>query len=316
MTIELPEHLRTGPLAEAAARALNDAASMASASNSVPRISLRGREFRFIENGEEVLKLRDSIDVIMMGVEPGPNLMIKTYYEKGYQPGAKEPPTCASDDGIAPSGWVQSKQADLCKNCKWNQFGSAISPTGKATKKCRDSKRVWLKLADTTQVNGQPIQQPGLKDRTLYGMNVSVASLKSFSEHGRKLASMGQGPAVCVTRIKMLDTEFPQVDFEIAAWLDAVQAPLSLQMAAERPWKIFSNAGLALAAPEAGKAGLPSALPGQNVGQPPAHLQTASVQQAAVQQANEVLDAVQVPATPTPSKPVTDTDIDDAVGTW
>lgn len=308
MTIELPEHLRTGPLAEAAARALQDAASMAAASNSVPRISLRGREFRFIENGEEVLKLRDSIDVIIMGVEPGPGLMIKTYYEQGYQPGAKEPPTCASEDGIAPSGWVQSKQADLCKTCKWNQFGSAKSPTGKATKKCRDSKRIWLKLADTASFNGKPIEQPGLKERTLYGMNVSVASLKAFSEHGRTLASMGQGPAVCVTRIKMLDTEFPQVEFEIAAWLDAVQAPLSLQMAAERPWKIFSNAGLALAAPEVSKPGLPSALPGQSAGLPPAHLQQGTAA------ATEVIDAV--PATPTPNKPVTSQDIDDAVSNW
>jgi len=304
MTIELPEHLRTGPLAEAAARALIDAASMASASNSVPRISLRGREFRFIENGEELFKLRDSIDVIVMGVEPGPNLMIKTYYAAGYQPGAKEPPTCASDDGIAPSPWVQSKQSDLCKTCKWNAFGSAVSPTGKATKKCRDSKRIWLKLADSQVING--VTFPGLKERTLYGMNVSVASLKAFSEHGRKLASMGQGPAVCVTKIKMLDTEFPQVDFEIAAWLSAEQAPLSLQMAAERPWKMFSNAGLALSAPEASKPGLPSALPGQpGAGAPPQHLQ-----------ASEVVDAVQTPTTPTPSKPVSNGDIDDAVGKW
>jgi hypothetical protein len=311
MTIELPEHLRNGPLAEAAARALNDAASMASASNSVPRISLRGREFRFIENGEEVLKLRDSVDVIMMGVEPGPNLMIKTYYAGAYTSGAKEPPTCASDDGIAPSAWVQSKQSDLCKTCKWNQFGSAVSPSGKATKKCRDSKRVWLKLADSNVVNGQPLKLPDLKERTLYGMNISVASLKAFSEHGRKLASMGQGPAVCVTRVKMLDMEYPQVDFEIAAWLDAVQAPLSLAMSAERPWKIFSNAGLALAAPDAAKPGLPSALPGQqSVGQPPAHLQQAT------QPASEVVDSVQLPVTPTPAKPVSNQDIDDAVGKW
>lgn len=301
MTIELPEHLRTGPLAEAAARALADAASMAAASNSVPRISLRGREFRFIENGEEVLKLRDSIDVIIMGVEPGPNLMIKTYYEKGYQPGAKEPPTCASDDGIAPSPWVQAKQSTECKSCKWNAFGSATSPTGKATKKCRDSKRIWLKLADTNEFNGKVLEQPALPERTLYGMNVSVASLKAFSEHGRRLASMGQGPAVCVTKIKMLDTEFPQVDFELKAWLDAVQAPLSLQISAERPWKMFSNAGLALAAPEASKAGLPTALPGQ----PPAHLQ---------QPPQNVSNVVDMPASD--AKPVNPQDIDDAVGTW
>jgi hypothetical protein len=203
---------------------------------------------------------------------------------------------------------VQSKQSDLCKTCKWNQFGSAVSPNGKATKKCRDSKRVWLKLADSNVVNGQPLKLPELKERTLYGMNISVASLKAFSEHGRKLGALGQGPAVCVTKVKMLDTEFPQVDFEIAAWLDAVQAPLSLAMAAERPWKVFSNAGLALAAPEAAKPGLPSALPGQQgAGLPPAHLQ---------QGATEVLDAVQIPASPTPTKAVSNGDIDDAVSKW
>jgi hypothetical protein len=169
---------------------------------------------------------------------------------------------------------------------------------------------VWLKLADSNIVNGQPLKLPNLKERTLYGMNISVASLKAFSEYGRKLASLGQGPAVCVTRVKMLDMEYPQVDFEIAAWLDAVQAPLSLAMSAERPWKIFSNAGLALAAPDVAKPGLPSALPGQ----PPAHLQP--VNQVAVQQTAEILDVVQMPVTPTPAKPVSNADIDDAVGKW
>ena len=311
MSIELPEHLRTGPLAEAAARALQDAASMAAASNSVPRLSLRGREFRLVENGEEVMKFRDFLDTIILGVEPGPNLMIKTYYEKGYQPGAKEPPTCASEDGIAPSPWVQAKQADTCKSCKWNVFGSAISPTGKQTKKCRDSKRVWFKLADGNKINGTEVPLPPLKERTLYGMNVTVASLKSFSEHGRKLASLGQGPAVCVSRLKMLDTEFPQVDFELVSWLNAEQAPLSLQMAAERPWKVFSNADLALAAPEGGapKAGLPTALPGQQV---PAHLQTG----AAPNPPFETGTVVEMAQPPMPSKTVSNGDIDAAVDNW
>lgn len=301
MTIELPEHLRTGPLAEAAARALQDAQSMASSSNSVPRISLRGREFRLVENGEETHKFRDKLDVIIVGVEPEAGRMVKTFYKDGYKSGAKEPPTCSSDDGIAPAVWVNDKQSNQCNNCPKNIFGSATSINGKPTKACRDSKRVWLKLAPGNTPSGQNTEcAEGLKpfaDRTLFGLNITVASLKTFSEHGRKLASMGQGPAVCVTRLIMLDKEFPELDFEIIAWLDANDAPKSLQIASERPWKIsYANAGLALshdASPA--KSSLPTSLPGQ----PPAHLQSVNV-----------IDAQ--PSTST-SKPIASIDIDDAI---
>lgn len=276
MSMELPEHLRNGPMAEAAKRALQDAANMASASNSVPRISLRGREFRVIEGGEEIVKFRDHMDIIIMGVEPEGGLMIKTWYEKGYTPGAKEPPTCASEDGIAPAPWVQQKQAPRCNGCPKNAFGSAKSPTGKPTKACRDSKRIWLKLADSNMVNGVPFEgaTKPFADRTTYGMNITVASLKAFSDHGRLLGSLGQGPAVCVTRAVMLDFDYPQLDFKLHAWLGVEDTGSSLKLAAEKPWKMFSGAGLALAAPDSGSsstASLPGSLPAM-----PDHLRQAN----------------------------------------
>lgn len=255
MTIELPEHLRTGPLAEAAAKALQDAANMAAASNSVPRISLRGREFRLIEGGDEIAKYRDELDVIILGVEPDGGLMIKTWYKDGYKSGAKEPPTCSSDDGIAPAQWVTDKQSNQCRTCPKNQFGSATSPSGKPTKACRDSKRAWVVMANSDK----PIAE-----RTLYGLNITVASLKAFSDHGKLLASLGQGPAVCVTKLKMLDLEYPQLAFELASWLNAELAPQSLKLANERPWKInYASAGLALAMGDApaSTASLPMAVP-------------------------------------------------------
>lgn len=239
MSIELPEHLRNGPLAEAAAKALTDAQSMASASNSVPRISLRGREFRLVENGEEVKKFRDQLDVIILGVEPEAGRMIKTYYKDGYKSGAKEPPTCSSDDGIAPAPWVNDKQSETCAKCPKNAFGSATSPTGKPTKACRDSKRIWVVLKD---------EPKPITDRTIYGLNVSVASLKSFSEHGRKLAALGQGPAVAVTRMTMLDLEYPQLEFQLIGWVTAEEAPQTLKLSTDKPWKVsYGSAGLALA---------------------------------------------------------------------
>lgn len=312
MTIELPEHLRTGPLAEAAARALQDAASMASSSNSVPRISLMGREFRLIDGGETIAKFRDTLNVVILGVEPEAGRMIKTFYKDGYKQGAKEPPTCSSDDGIAPAPWVSEKQAQQCNGCPKNVFGSAVSPSGKQTKACRDSKRIWVKLAAGNFVSPGPGLPPkeyeeGLKpfaDRTMFGLNVTVASLKAFSEHGRLLSSLGQGPSVCVTQLVMIDSEFPQLEFKLHAWLDAVDAPLSLELAEKRPWKIkYANAGLALAGPDGGaKAGLPTSLPGV-----PQHLKPKTEAQGT----QTVVDE-----TPTTAKPVDPKAIDDAVGNW
>jgi len=309
MTIELPEHLKNGPLAEAAARALMDAQNMSSASNSVPRISLRGREFRLVEGGEEIARFQGGLDVIILGVEPGPGKMIKTYYKDGYVSGSKSPPVCSSDDGIAPAVWATEKQNPTCQGCPKNVFGSAKGAGGKPTKACRDSKRIWVKLADGNVYDGKPYELKPFADRTMYGLNVTVASLKAFSEHGNLLQSLGQGPSVCVTRLKMVDAEYPQIEFELKAWLSAELAPLSLELAAKKPWKVFTNAGLALAAPEGGaRSGLPTSLPGV-----PEHLKQATASATEPTGTQTVLDAVQSTEA---VKPVDTKKIDDAVGNW
>lgn len=314
MAIEVPEHLRTGPMAEAAARALQDAAAMAASSNSVPRISLRGREFRFIDGGEELYKFREEVLVNILGVEPEAGLMIKTFYKNGYTQGAKEPPTCSSEDGIAPNAWVPEKQNPTCRDCPKNRFGSAVSNTGKQTKACRDSKRIWLKMANGNFQPGPPgqpmklIELEPFADRTLFGMNVTVASLKAFSEYGKVLNSLGQGPAVCVTKMKMVDSEFPQVEFEVAAWLGVEDAPIALEMSERRPWKIkYANAGLALSAPEGGvRSSLPSSLPGL-----PPHLQQSGPADGTVASGESGAPIETVPAA---SRPVGD--IGSAVDKW
>jgi hypothetical protein len=260
MGIEVPDYLKQGSNAEQMARAAADTAAMSAASMKIPRVSLRGREFRFIENGEEVKKVRDEVNVIIFGVEPEAGRMIKTYYAKGYQPGAKEPPDCSSDDGIAPSPWVNQKQAQTCAQCQWNVFGSAKSPTGKPTKKCRDSKRIWIALAEDPRP---------LKDRTLFGLNVTVASLQSFADHGRGLQALGMAPAVAVTKLKMLDTEYPQLEFSLGGWVSREDAPIALAMSTDRPWRAMSGAGLALAMSGVGDAGGTVALPGQTAAAQP-----------------------------------------------
>jgi hypothetical protein len=311
MTMELPEHLRSGPLAEAAQKALADAANMASSSNSVPRISLKGREFRLIESGEEVARFQGELNVIILGVEPEAGRMAKAWYQNGYVSGSSDPPDCMSDDGIAPPSWVKNRQSDQCATCRQNTFQPSKIQGRKATKPCRDSKRAWLKIADGNMIKeGQamkPFVQPPFSERTMYGLNVTVASLKSFSDHGRVLAGLGVAPAVAVTKLKMLDGEYPQLEFEVAAWLDAEVAPQSLKIANERPWKMFKAAGLALAGGDGGpsRTALPSMLPGQ----PPAHAQ------GTAKAADDVVDATPSQAKAVPQQ-VAEGDIDDAVANF
>lgn len=300
--LALPAHLQNNE--DAAKRALQDAQSMSSSSNSIPRISLRGREFRFVENGEEVKKIRDRIRVVILGVEPDGRAMVKTWYKGGYVSGAKEPPTCASDDGIKPSSWIQEKQSPTCAQCPKNQFGSATSPSGKATKACRDSKRVWLVEAeaqDGTNPDGsykwKSIDTP-FEERTQYGLSVTVASLKSFAELGRQLAGYGQSPCVAVTELEMLDKEYPELKFNLVGWLNPTDTPKSLEINTKRPWKLFSNTSAMLENNSSGPSNpLPLSLP--------AHLQ----KPADTPPAAGVTD---VEARPAPSN----SQIDDAVGNW
>lgn len=298
--LALPAHLQNNE--EAAKRALQDAQSMSSSSNSIPRISLRGREFRFNVNGEEIKKVRDKIRVVILGVEPDGKNMIKTWYKGGYVSGAKEPPTCSSDDGIRPSGYVQDKQSPTCGQCPKNQFGSATSPSGKATKACRDSKRIWVVEAETFKDGKwEPVAEP-LEDRTQYGLNVTVASLKSFAELGRSLAGYGQSPCVAISELEMQDKEYPELAFKLVNWLDAVSTPKSLEINTKRPWKLFANTSALLEGPSGGSASsLPLSLP--------AHLQPGAAASPPATANQQVTD---VQAKPAPSNE----QIDDAVGSW
>ena len=217
--IAIPEHLKH--LVQN--KVEDDAASLASASISVPRISLRGRKFRLIEGGEEIRKPSDEIKVVILGVEPGPGLFMKAYYEKGYSSGDSEPPTCASSTGVAPDTWIQNPVSNRCMTCKMNQFGSATTTNGKKSKACRDSKRLWVALAD--DVGG-----------TVFALGVPVTSLKAVAEYGRQIAQFGLPLSSVITRITMADSEFPQLEFERDGFLDAANAPVAIERSTNRDW--------------------------------------------------------------------------------
>lgn len=213
-----------------------EADSLATASMSVPRISLRGRTFRFIEGGEERLKQNDAIHVVILGVEPEPGRFIKTYYEGVYASGDSAPPTCASSDGVKPDPWVTSVQSQFCATCSKNQFGSATSRTGKKTKACRDSKRIWVVKPDDIE---------GI----VYGLNVPVTSLKSLAEFGTAVKSMNVPLSTILVEVGMTDAEFPLLTFKLAGFLDEQYGIKAMERNESKDWMGSRPTGPALAAP-------------------------------------------------------------------
>jgi hypothetical protein len=200
-----------------------EAESMASASMSVPRVSLRAKKFRWQESGEEIFAESESFAVIL-AVEPGSGKFVKTYYDGPYNPGDTSPPTCSSSDGVVPDTWVTTPQSPVCATCKWNVFGSATSRTGKKTKACRDSKRLWVVRPD--DVAG-----------TVYGLNVPVTSLKSLSDLGKKMKEFGAPISAAVIKMSMDEDEsYPIVNFDVARWLNDEWGPKAIERNSLRNW--------------------------------------------------------------------------------
>lgn len=223
--IAIPEHLKKYLTPQGTS---SDADSMASASISIPRISLRGRKFRLIEGGEEIRKPADELFAVIVAVEPGSGLFAKTFYDKGYSSGDTSPPDCSSSNGITPDPWVNNPQATACKNCPKNAWGSAINNQGKKIKACKDSKRLWIVEPDN--ING-----------TVFALGVPVTSLKALSEYGNMLKQHGIPAAAVMTKLSMKDTEFPELVFEFAGVLNEQQTDAAMLRNEIKDWNINAS---------------------------------------------------------------------------
>lgn len=210
----------------------SDAQSMASASISVPRLSFRGKRFRFIEDGDETLVKDLHVDVIILGVEPEAGRMIKTYYDKPYQSGDSEPPTCSSANGVRPDNWISDPQNPTCANCPKNVFGSATSMNGGKSKACKDGKRLWVAKVDNPT--------------SFYGLNVPVTSLRGLSEYGKFIAKNNFPLSLVITRLTLDDeAEFPKLMFEHVGFVEESAVESIMAINEERPWRTdFENTPL------------------------------------------------------------------------
>lgn len=216
-----------------------DSEALAGLSNKIPRISLKGRKFRLIVEGEEIVKPTDTLKVVILAVEPEKGRMVKTFYAKGYSSGDSEPPTCSSADGVRPDTWIQEPQHSNCAQCPKNAFGSSTSQSGKPSKACRDSKRLWVAIPedDKNQDLGLGI------DGVMFSLGVPVTSLGSLSDFGKEIAKNGYPLPAVVVNLEMVDSEFPQVEFKFGGFLPEKDGMIAIERNISKDWLSSVPAG-------------------------------------------------------------------------
>lgn len=236
--------------------------SLASAAVSIPRISMRSKKFRFMEGGQEILAVGDAIEVVIIGVEPDANRFTKAYYANPYGgANVNNPPDCASDDGIYPSGWITNPQYKNCAECPQNRFGSAKSRSGKPSKACRDSKRLWVVRKEDMEKS---------EKATLYALGVPVTSLRNLADFGRTLKGMNVPISAAVCKITMDDdSEFPLISFTCVGFLAETAAKAAIARGEKAEWKLgqVSRPALQAAAPNVALPGQPAQAPAEQPAQ-------------------------------------------------
>ena len=211
---------------------LND--NLVTQRESFPRISLRGRQFRFKKDGEETsLPMGMPLNIVILLADPAKGCG-KSYYIEAYQSDSGDPPDCSAANGQIPDNWVDDPQSSSCATCPHSEWGSATDQNGSPTKgkACSDVKRLFV----------VPPDNPGSAD--IYLLQVPPASLKALSNYGRQLAKHGIPVEGVITKVQFVDSEFPQIEFTFGGFLDEAAAKASMERSkSDEIQSILSDSG-------------------------------------------------------------------------
>lgn len=184
--------------------------SRALPSLSIPHLSIGGNTFTLIDgpNKKVISKMYEGMLYCrVLIVDMNPNVS-RIYYKKKYDPKEEDsiPPTCFSDDNVAPALGAQEKQSDTCAGCPHNVWGSQISETGNKVKACRE----YVKIA---------IIVPDFDMNKVFMFRVPPASLRTFQKYvksfddvniGGRRANLGD----FATMIYFIQGENGKIDFQ------------------------------------------------------------------------------------------------------
>lgn len=164
-----------------------------------PYVSIAGNRFMLIDaagNEQPVASFDPPIGVFLDACIIDANEHIsRIYYGTKYDPSAAnfQPPTCWSDNGVAPSVSCSGPQARSCTpdpehqhGCKWAVWGSATSAQGKAVPACQQVQKIALLI-------------PGMA--TLFLLRVPPNSHKHLRAYQETCRGSGVMIADVITRI-------------------------------------------------------------------------------------------------------------------
>jgi hypothetical protein len=160
------------------------------------------------------MELGDTLDVIIIAaVNENRN-----YGDARYDPNNISPPECFAvgkigqgKDLLAPPQELlgDAAQSDLCGNCKWNAFGSALQ--GGRGKQCKNNVRLALLPSDD-------MTEEGLRKADGVRLRISTTSLRTWSKYVKELRTVyGYAPNEVVTRISVLPDEVNQQEYTFEA---------------------------------------------------------------------------------------------------
>ena len=215
--------------------------SMVTQAEVFPRISLRGRQFRFKKDGEETsLSMGQPLKVVVLLADPLKGCG-KSFYQEAYSSDSDDSPDCSSSNGIVPDSWVDDPQCSSCAQCPNSEWGSAVDSNGNPGKgkACSDVKRLF-------------VVPPNAPTGDMYILQVPPASLKALSNYGRSLAKHRIPVEAVVTEVQFVDSEFPQVEFKFAAFLPETSAKIAMDRSkSDEMTAITNQSAYALPAPTA-----------------------------------------------------------------
>jgi len=187
------------------------------------RISIKGKAFRQVVNGEEIHVSEDRVlDVILVNAAP----VSRQYYQGAYDPKAQAvPPTCWSSNTQAPDTSVpeDQRQSDKCGTCPNNIKGSGQGDS----RACRYSQRVAVMLDG--DIEKREVYQLQLPATSVFGDGKDgKAGLQAY---GKFLAANNVHAISVVTRMKFdVASEQPKLSFSAVRPLDQEELETALEM--------------------------------------------------------------------------------------
>lgn len=223
------------------------------AKGGTPQLSIRGKLFRIIKDGEETIMRKHDPET----GEDAPRSMInivvinqgergaRAYYEGEYDSSNTKGPDCFSLDGKVPSLDAVNKQSDTCASCPQAVKGSKMTPSGYKTTACALQRRLAIVPSGNLDFDPLLLRLASTSAWDPDGKANAEKSWYAWQQYCDFLFSKGvRHTAQVVTSVKFDDTEYPKLLFKPNRLLSQEEAAaIGPRMKSDEVMEILNGVG-------------------------------------------------------------------------